>query len=331
MNVDVLDHYYLRLANGCIFAVVGNAHLDYGFIGYVKYCQSERDSPIWVLNGLPLERVVKWYEVQEVHEGTPWKIYVPYYDAELPYAPVWLIERVYNPVERMLEIIASPRDALEEKAATIASYLASLAGDVKKLGVTGSLLPGIHNPLVSDIDLVVYGWRDSPRVIEAILENKDVFKPFNGDKLRDWATRISERTGLTRKQALALYRNWRRGVFIDRDYSVIYNSGIVGLFHSKPRYRTIGVTTIEATLAGGIEALNYPSVSGIERYRVLSGANPPLDITFIESLEALYIPVLYEGGSVVAKGLLQCNMNECRVLVGVIEEEGFVIPTQLYG
>lgn len=324
----VLDHYYLRLYNNCFFVVAGERHLSCGFIGYVKYCPLSTRSSQWVFQGLPLERLVKWYEVKEIYEGTPWRIYVPYYDAVLPYAPRAHVVRVYNPVERFMEIISSPRDILEASAARMYSYLGDLTGSLNELGVTGSLLPGIHNPERSDIDLVVYGWRMAVDLLEGISENKDIFKPLTGGRLYEWAVRVSERTGLTLKQAIALQRNWRRGVFNGREYSIIYSSGVHGLSASERFFKTLGVIEAEVSLAGGVEALNYPSRSRVDRYKVIRGVVPPADILFVESFESLYIPLLYEGGKAFTRGLLQCSRGECRILVGVIEEKGLIAPVQ---
>ncbi|WP_245526401.1 hypothetical protein [Desulfurococcus mucosus] len=325
-NLKILDHYYLRLANNCFFVVVGNRHLGYGFIGYIKYCPLQEGSSIWASRGIPLERLVKWYDAREIHEYTPWKTYIPYYDAELPYVPMWLVTEFYNPVDRLLEIIRSPRDGLEQEVIEVSTCLGSLIGGLDDVGVTGSLLPGIHNPLFSDIDLVVYGWRKGLDVVEAISENRDVFKPFTGSRLLEWSKRISERTGLTRRQVELLYRNWRRGVFNGREYSVTYSGNIHGSLSVLQGFRTIGVTEITAELSGGVDALDYPSKSRIERYRVIGGSNTPFDIVYVESFESLYTPLLYEGGKAFIRGLLQCSQGLCKILVGGVEEKGFIAP-----
>ncbi|AFL66861.1 hypothetical protein [Desulfurococcus amylolyticus] len=325
-NHCILDHYYLRLVNNCLFVVVGNKHLDYGFVGYVKYCPSVTGSSIWVFKGVPLERLVKWYDVREVHGFTPWKIYVPHYDAVLPYVPRGFIIDLYDPVNRLLEIISSPRDSLEEHVIGFAEKLSSLVNGLTGLGVSGSILPGIHNPLYSDVDIVVYGWRRSVDIVESIRENKDIFRPFTEGKLLEWAHRIAGKTGLTLKQVLSLYRNWRRGLFNGREYSILYNNDISGFLTSEPEFKTIGSVLARVEIKGGVEALSYPSVSGVENYTIIEGAKPLMDITYIESFESLYIPILYEGGKAVVKGLLQCSDTTCRILVGGVEEKGFIMP-----
>ncbi|WP_440059173.1 hypothetical protein ACSU1N_05140 [Thermogladius sp. 4427co] len=324
-QVEVLDHYYLKLRNGCYATVVGNSHFEYGVISYIKYCPTNRET-FWRDNTTFLDRIVKYYDVEEVYKAAPRQIYVPYFDSYVPYVGISEIEYVFNPVERTREIMRRPRDLLEDSALALVEKLHHVVTE-DRVGITGSLLPSIHNPNVSDIDLVIYGWKASVDVIEFVKENKDLFRVFDDNRLTAWAERNAKQNSLPLKEVIKYYRSYRRGFFKDREYSIIYNSGIKSYLPNLPYFKTLGLIEVEAEIRGGIQALDYPSRGKVHSWKILNGVNPPFDISEILSFEALYIPLLYEGGKAVIRGLLQCSeaVGYCRIILGVKEYRGYAI------
>lgn len=318
----ILDHYYLRLCNNCYAVVVGNRHYSSLVIGYVKYCPTNKNT-IWRDGFQYYERLVKQYTPSIVYSSTPWRIHAPFYGSTVPCIPASTITGVLDPVKRLQEIISSPRDQLETLAARFSEDLLIHSSTI---GVTGSILAGIHNPRVSDIDLVVYGWRESVKLIEAFTEGSAGAKPFTGGRLKEWCRRNSRATGLPEKIVCRYYRVWRRGLFEEREYSIIYINDRYYAMENSPRWRSIGPVVIEAHLSGGLEGLNYPSWTRVDEYRVLTGVMPKSDIIGVLSFEALYIPILYEGGKARINGLLQVNPDteEYRVIVGVVEHRGSI-------
>ncbi|WP_434731544.1 hypothetical protein WLZ34_01120 [Thermogladius sp. KZ2Tp1] len=321
----VLDHYYLRLRNNCYAVVVGNNHERYAVLSYVKYCPGSAETP-WRDSFSRLERVVAKYDPVEVRRRVLKQVFVPFYDSAVPCVGELEIERVYNPVLRARELLTRVRDRLEVVAASMTHALLQVAG-LDSLGVTGSVLPSIHNPETSDVDMVVYGWRDSASVIEFVSENKSLFQPFSETRLRSWAETNAEATSLTKSEVLKYYRNYRRGVFHGTEYSIIYNSGVPGSLLNLPSFKTMGIAAVQVDVEGGLDALNYPTTGRVTRWRQVEGATPPMDIREVMSFEATYIPLFYEGGRAVARGLLQCSdtAGYCRVLVGGQEYRGSVI------
>jgi predicted nucleotidyltransferase len=321
----ILDHYYFELTDGSIGVVTGNMHFQSGLIGYVKYKPTSHLTP-WSRNGVFYERLVKNYTAKEVYEHTEWRIYTPFFDVSVPFIPLSTVKRVYCPITRAKELYSRVRDSLEKLALDFIDSVSTNTSVI--VGVSGSLLPGIHNAELSDIDTVVYGVREALRVLEFIDSNKDSFKPFSDSRLRAWSVNLAKTTGLTPREVVKYYRNWRRGVFLGREYSVIYNDGVYREITLLPSFKSLGVINLEVELCGGVEALNYPSTGRVLRYRFAGtpSMSIPYDVTSIVSYEALYTTGLYEGGVFEVNGLLQCSdvLGECRVLLGVLEHQGFM-------
>ncbi|WP_052833789.1 hypothetical protein [Staphylothermus marinus] len=321
-----LDHFYVFLKNYCYAVVVGNMHSNSYLIGYVKYCLGKNS--IWRNNLGYYDRIVNYYSPRKVYDATPWKTYIPCYDSYIPVIPRSSIMKIFNPINRLNEIISSPRDKLEELTANLSSIL-YLSINRNALGVTGSLLIRIHNPVFSDIDMIVYGWKESLNIIEFINENKDLFPGFTGERLKKWIYSNAESSGLPLSKVEKLYRRWRRGSFMGRDYSIIYNNGVYKHLDTCKAWRTMGHIKVKACLAGGLDALNYPSKSNIDKYYVLKNTKKLRgDIEYVLSFDALYIGKLFDGGWVIISGLLQHDQLEdkYRILVGGREYKGYIEP-----
>lgn len=325
-KITVLDHYYVELNNGCLGVVVGNTHFTGFIIGYIKYCPTNKET-IWKKENVYYERIVKIYSPQSVRVSTPTQTYIHCYDSYVPVIYNAEVSKIYDPVVRTRKIEYRVRDELEERVLGIIYFLLH-SGVEDGIGVTGSILPGIHNPRHSDIDLVVYGWKNSMDVIEYIEENKSLFKPFRGERLKRWIESNSTATGLPGKSVLKLYRNWRRGIFDGVEYSIIYNDGIYRIGEECTAWKTIGSIVIEAHVGGGLEALNYPSIGRIEEWKHVEGMIPKSDVVEVVSFNALFTSFLYDGGRGLIKGLLQHDplRDVYRVLVGGIESPGYIMP-----
>jgi len=322
----VLDHYMFVTKNNNIGVIVGNSHTDFFYIGYIKYAVTNKDT-IWCSNFLCYERVVKIYDPRIVHEHTYWKIYIPYYGSEVPIIPSHIVKRIYDPRRRALEILYKCEDNLE---CTASSFIEKLyrAGISQGIGITGSLLPKIHNPRYSDLDFIVYGAREAINTIEFIEENPSTFQVFPEDRLNKWIKRNAEMNKIPLEAAKKLYRRWRRGIYGGKEYSILYNNGIYSSILNKPEWKILGKTKIIVEIEPGINGLNYPSIARISKWIHINGIVPRGDVSHILSFEALYIPLFFEGGKAQVEGLLQYSklLDEYRVLIGVKEYLGRIIP-----
>lgn len=326
MYIDplILDHFYLETRSGSLCVVVGNWHIDFCILGYVKYSITNKPT-LWANRQVFYDRLVKKYDPGVIRGFTEWSVKIPFFDQSIPCIPIGEVAKIYNPLERSRVLLSRVRDSLEAHALSI---LLDIYVNTNTLpGVTGSLLPGIHNVRYSDIDLVVYGVRDSLDVVEYVENNKVTYSPFNDIKLKSWSESIAANTSLAPRDVSRFYRNWRRGIFENREYSIIYNDGIYRNAMSLPSFRTMGVVKIVADVYGGVDALNYPSRGDILVYRVIEYSSEiPYEIKEVLSYEALYIPGLYEGGIFEINGLIQCSafLESCRVLLGAVEYKGYM-------
>ncbi|MEM4718197.1 MAG: hypothetical protein QXE81_05505 [Desulfurococcaceae archaeon] len=323
-DLSPLDHYYIELKDSSLGVVVGNWHTSYCIIGYLKYSATNRETP-WCRRSTCYERLVNKYSPSIVRKYTSQHIYIPFFDNAVPCIPNSSILKIYNPVERSRGLLSSIRDALERISLEL---LENIIINTNVLpGITGSLLPRIHSVTYSDIDFVVYGFANSREVIEYVQSNPYLFKPLSGDRFKKWCANLANYTGLSPSDISKFYRNWRRGIFKEKEYSLIYNDGIYRDVMLLPSYRTVGVSKLIVELEGGIYALNYPSKSRVLKYRVLeSNCHVPYDVVEVLSFEALYIPGLYEGGLFEVSGLLQCDDHEnlCRLMIGGVEHQGYM-------
>lgn len=323
MDNKLLDHYYLKLSNGSLGVVTGNWHTNHCVIGYIKYSATNKQT-LWSEKTIFYERLVKRYNPSQVREHTNWKTYIPYFDQNIPCIPLEKVVHVYNPLKRAIELLSRVRDELELAVLELLLDIIENTGILP--GLTGSLLPGIHNIKYSDIDLVVYGIKTSTEVREYVEANADLYTPFNNTKLRYWAENVSLNTNTTPKEVLRFYRNWRRGTFKGHDYSIIYNDGVYREVLLFPPFKTYGVIKIIADVHGGVDALNYPTKAKVFNYRVIeTSTSIPYEIEELFSYEALYTTGFYEGGVFEIQGLLQCSdlIETCRVLLGVYECRGY--------
>ncbi|MEZ0394439.1 MAG: hypothetical protein ABWK00_05300 [Desulfurococcaceae archaeon] len=322
-----LDHYQLVLANGCIAVAYGNEHDQNMYLGYVKYCRTTGPTPWKDARGVHYVRLLDSYGPTNVRAHTPWSIYLPHYDSWAPYIPASEVVALLDPIERAQEIVRSPRDPLEERALMVLEDLYDSAGIPSScVGITGSILPRIHNPRVSDVDLVVYGHWCSLRVIEAVSEGGTSLGPLSGPMADEWARSNALRLGISERLARALYRPWRRGIAHGTLFSITYSDDVPRRLFSQPARRGLGRVRAEVSLSGGPRALSYPTISEIENYRLVEGHEPPLDVRAVISFESLFVPALLEGGRALVEGLLLCGSDDCLILVGGSEHRGFVEP-----
>ncbi len=324
------DRAYIEDRGGDIYVVAGNRHPPGGVIAYRKYSPA-KSSTLWCRRETCFERIVKTYDPVEVHASTKYKIYDPWSGSYVPYLPLSRVSVIHDPVVRLEEILSSPKDSVEED---IVWFVETLLGysyiGSGYIGVTGSVLPGIHNPVASDIDLVVYGWRCGLNTIEALKEIARRYPiKFAGEKMRKWVLRLSRRYHVDPELIPRLYRVWRRGVLPSgREYSIAYTSRRPlrfgdGLWVSRGRVR------VKALVEPGVEVFNYPSIARVTRYRVIEGGIR-YRLRWIVSYETTFQPPLIEGGPVYIEGLLQEDpwTMYSRIILGVREYLGLLLPLE---
>lgn len=329
----VLDRFYVEDSSGNFYTVVGNRHPLHSIYAYLKYRVAGSKTG-WCRGSVCYERTVPTYTPENVYKSTPGRIYDAYYGSHVPAIPVSIVEKVYDPRTRLQELVRKPGDYVEEEAGYYASLISREANvPLECIGVTGSVLLGIHSVTKSDVDYVVYGTRCSEKIVEAISEGGLSFlKPFPQDKLYEWALYLSRLHGVSVVDVMASYRRWRRGVLESgREYSLSFSLDYMEPYCSE-KWFTIGVARVKAFVEKTGLTLGYPARASIVKYRVLDVIKGVFrePLREVLSFENLYLPLLYEGGWVVVEGAIQWSPDkECsRILVGVVEYKGYVVPAK---
>ena len=186
------DRDFIQTVDEHVFCVVGYLHPPDGYTAYLKYVPSPDGK--WGKDGQRYSRTLSFYHVSQVEityrylkEGYPqYLYYCPVRNTTTSWVPKSHVKEYYHPMEKLHEIrTRGANDPLEQKLTDLSTLLEEKVGINGSLGVTGSILTRTHNPSFSDIDLTVYGYGASSRLMEALRELKeeaDIVKPVTSEE-----------------------------------------------------------------------------------------------------------------------------------------------------
>ena len=331
-----LDHDHIEDIYGRIYVVIGNTHPP-GFIyAYMKYIPTKKKT-FWCRGRLCYERIVKRYGVRNVMsvvKELQEYSYDPVLDAKAPRITTKYVHKHYKPRDRLQEMIKQCNDNLEYLVLDVIDRLklgASLS--YSSIGITGSILVGIHNVEISDIDLIIYGCKESLEVVNTCIQNLSKIPKEELMKRLSGQSRIY---GLDISTLLKLEPPYRNLRFKGRNVNIMFCSDVSGRYGEEV-YRQVG--TIEALVEvtpNQCRALFYPSKALIHKvHRVYSKPRSvnledlKYGLRCIVSYESIYSYALFKGGLLRVKGILEKVYPEGHyvVLIGGFEEPGFAIPT----
>jgi hypothetical protein len=246
------------------------------------------------------------------------------------------VARYYVPEERLQEILRGPRDSLEEQVGGLTLDLAARAGiDPAALGITGSVLIGLHSPAFSDVDLTVYGL-DNARKVRTALRDRRIpsIHPLSQDFVGRWARGIAGRFPLTVDEARYFAsRRWNYGTYDGRYFSIhaIRSDEEISEGYGDHIYRSQGVARVRATVVDATEALFMPAIYRVEGVQFLAGSPRAARVEQVVSYEGLYRDIAEAGTVIEARGTVESVDGEPRRLViGTMElgGEGYVKQVQ---
>ncbi|RLI33840.1 hypothetical protein DRO53_04805 [Candidatus Bathyarchaeota archaeon] len=303
------DRDYLETFEGLVFCVVGEVHPPNRAFAYLKYVLSEGGA----------RRVLRFYSGPHVEETMQMleARYPEYlYDDEFsglrfPAVPASKVKAHYKPEEKVKQIVEAPGDPLEAKASRLVRLLSESSGVPQaSFGITGSILLGVHHPAYSDIDLTVYGLRESLRVREA-LENlyreRGEVRRLEGERLRRWCEEKARLHPLTLGEAGEIYRRtWSRGLYEETFFSIhpVRADWEVGEAYGDRRLKAEGIVEAEATILDASQSIFLPALYKIGEVKVLKGPQAR-EILELVSFEGLYSGIFGEGERVRVRGLLE--------------------------
>jgi hypothetical protein len=324
------------------FCVTGYLHPPDRYTAYLKYSPTSEGK--WEDDSTAYRRELPYYHVRNVartidylEEHYPAYVsYCPVRDFRFSMVPRDRVARYYLPEERLPEILDSPQDQLEEEVRGLALQIAAEATlEPAVLGITGSVLIGLHNPAFSDIDLTIYGLDNARRLRKALREDNvpSVHRLGNQFTAR-WSKGIAERFPLTVEEARYFAsRRWNYGSYRGRYFSIhpIRSDEEINEVYGDHVYRGCGTGRIRATVADAGEALFMPAIYQIEDVRLLEGDPAATGVRELVSYEGLYRDVVDAGSLVEAKGKVETVDGEPRRLVIgslTLGGQGYVKPVR---
>lgn len=334
------DRDFLRTREGMFFCVTGYLHPPDRYTAYLKYSPTSEGK--WEDDSTAYRRELPYYHVRNVartidylEEHYPEYVsYCPVRDFRFSMVPRHHVARYYLPKARMVEILRSPQDPLEEEVRGLALHLAVGATiDPAALGVTGSILIDLHNAKFSDIDLTVYGLDNARRLREA-LRQRAVPRVQRLDEqfMAKWSRGIADRFPLTVEEARTFAsRRWNYGTYGGRYFSIhpIRSDDEITEPYGDHTYRGRGSGRIRAIVADASEALYMPAIYRVQEVRVLEGNPEAASVREVVSYEGLYRDIADADSLIEAKGKLETVDGEPRRLVVgsmALAGQGYIKP-----
>jgi predicted nucleotidyltransferase len=336
------DRDFLRTKEGFLFCVVGPYHPPNRVISYLKYVPAKLGSwgkGIWrfkrVMRNYTIPSLLETFKLLE-KEYPHYLFYSPFYNILMTAVPSEYVAKHYKPEEKLAQLQNAKRlDALQKKVVRFVSFLSEKSNvPTEFFGVTGSILLNIHRMDVSDIDLTVYGLKNSlavKQVLQPTFSQKiSKIKRLEGSALNAWCRKKASIFPLTFDEALHVYkRKWNLGIFEDTEFSVhpVKLEEEVNEEYADKMYDPLGSVVLGAVVVENTDSLFLPAVYRIQDARVIKGAQVA-DIEEVVTYEGLYGDIAEIGESILVKGKLELVHDKKnrrkyhRIVVGSPEGKG---------
>jgi predicted nucleotidyltransferase len=335
---DVVESFYLETLDGLFFAVKGLEHPPDRFIAILRYAPDPEDGDR-KKNGKSYRRFYHFAE-QERLIRTAYPQYLaddPVFGTTLQSVPRSLVQQIYDPRHGLRKLAQSPAGKdIKEDAAAFAGLLQRETGvPWTGLGITGSLLIGLHHEL-SDLDVVVFGTGNCQKVYQALGRLLDAesetdvrrLDPRSVEEL--YAQRLADTRMDFRDFVNAERYKVNQGSFRKRTYFIrfVKEAREAGGIYGHLRYTPLGRMAITASVADAREAIFTPCRYLLSGARSLEGQQLP-DLNEIVSFRGRFCEQARTGESVMAAGTLERVENSRgdawrRLLLGNSPEDTMV-------
>ncbi len=246
-----------------------------------------------------MENTYDWLKIEHPEHI----LHCPVRNIEISWVPSSKVKKYYQPKNRLNTIKKNgAKDLLEEKLLRLAKILEETTDVEGSLGVTGSILTRTHNPTFSDIDLTVYGLRESYRLIDAIKELKKTgeIRGISEGERGEWVQNRIYKHGLSSEALIRIAeKRWNYGYFEETYFSVhpTRRDNEILETYGENMYNRVGVVSGSAVVTDSSESIFLPAIYAIE------DSNP--EITEIVSFEGLYGSLFKAGEEIKYKGILE--------------------------
>jgi len=336
------DRDFIQTKEGFFFCVVGPFHPPDRVISYLKYVPAKLGA--WGRGKKRFKRAMRTYTIPSLLETFSvlerdyphYLFYSPFYNIRMTAVPYTHIVKHFKPEEKLAQLLRASRlDSLQKKLLRFTSFLAETSKiSLNFFGVTGSILLNIHRPEFSDIDVTVYGLRNSLAVKNALGAEYSIpgskVQRFKGEALKAWCEAKARNYPLTFDEALRIHeRKWNVGLFECTQFSVHpvkLEHELVEEYGDKT-YHPLGTVTFRAVVSENTGCLFLPTVYRVQDVKVIEGPSAA-NIEEVVSYESLYDNLAEVGEGIKVKGKLERVLNtktgreHHRVLVGSSEGKG---------
>ena len=250
-------------------------------------------------------------------------------NVEMMGVPTENVEKILQPTDRLRDIIeAQKRDKLLDKVVKLAGIFHEHTGiSYSKMGISGSILPGLYNPNVSDIDFVIYGLKNHREVMKAfenIKKENGILKSIEGEYWKKLYKKRIKDSSLTYEE-FRWYENRKhnRGILDGTLFDILQTKEWDEIHGSYAaiRYEPMGTVEIDCTVTNSLAAFDNPAVYKVDNVEIIKG--PKVPITELASYTHTYAGQAREGERITARGKLEKvigqNINY-RLVVGTTRE-----------
>lgn len=238
------------------------------------------------------------------------------------------INEILKPEKRLKEIMESTgNNDLLKKVVKLADIFHKYADiPYSKMGISGSILPGLYDPAVSDLDFVIYGLKNHRKARDTFGEIKDrtALKSISDEYwMKLYEKRIKDSSLSYEEFQWYEKRKNNRGVIDGTLFDILATRDwdeIKGKYGDE-RYEPLGTAVIECNVSDALGTFDNPAIYKIEDVTILEGQNVP--ITEIASFTHTYSGQAKDGEEIIAKGKLEKVMDKdvkYRLVVGTTRE-----------
>ncbi|MBS7637657.1 nucleotidyltransferase domain-containing protein [Candidatus Bathyarchaeota archaeon] len=295
--------------DGLIFDVKGFVHPPDRIVAYLRYLEEPSGD-----RRRGDKTYVKVYSLSErdriIREKYPqYLFYDPVFGEYLEGVPHNAISKIYEPAAKVLELVKKPHlDQVEIQALEFLKILHD-SSNVGKLGLSGSILVGLHTEN-SDIDVIVYGRKNCLIVYESLTqlmqEGKSVTSYSSSDLKRLYGFRF-EAPQMPLEDFIRIERRKvSQGRFRGRDFFVrfLLDWDEVDEKYGDRIYTPCGYAKIRARVEDDLDSIFTPCRYEISQVEVLEGTNLT-SITEIASFRGKFCEQAKKGEKIIAQGKVE--------------------------
>jgi predicted nucleotidyltransferase len=307
----VRDRDIFRDHQGRMFVTLGYIQPTDRVLSFLKYIPDETGK--WQAGGIRYKRLF-WGSVDSTVEGMAslpqnYTIFDSHFQTDLVEPPRTTIKEYFSSEQRLTEILAEPKDELEEIVRKAAETLRDeLKLPLGNLGISGSILWKGHNPSFSDINMNIYGFKESWLLQENYpnLENKE--NQIRIRSLPEWnhgIERVQKRVPSLEKSDLQTLFSRRKALCIkDRCIGItpILNPEEAPIDHGSESYTTLTQNPVKVSMV--VENADYgifhPAIYTTEP-TVIEGCS----VTRIMIYDGAFCGLIKKGDRIEVSGTLQ--------------------------